>query len=443
MAMERRREVPASIMGPRVILLLCVLALLLIGLVMVYSTSSVKAINEGLTETHYIVRQLIYAGAGIFLALIVWRFVPPRVWSGPLLWGVWAFAILLLLATAATGSTEFGATRWLTIGSFSLQPSEFAKIAFVLMAARIVSNYVGGLIEFRAACAQGILFVITPAVLLVYKAQPDLGTTVIIFVGVYAVMWLAGISARILIGIAAVGVVFLLYAIFGTDYRSGRLVYLDPWNDGQDGYGSGYNIIRSYYAIAEGGLFGVGLGNSHEKYQYIFAPESDFIYAILSEELGMVGSLAVIALFTVFLVAGLRISAAAPDMLGALVAGGCVVMIVFQAFLNIGCVIGILPTTGKPLPFISHGGSSLLATMIMVGLILSVSRAEEQPSIYEQRRADLRIVRTAEDARGDRFARCGDDRFRVHLGGRFDDRLDACGGNQDYVRPRMSHAARR
>lgn len=380
-------------MGPRLVLLLSVLALVLLGLVMVYSTSSVNAIEGGLSVTYYIVRQLAFTLIGAFLAVLAWRVFPYYVWFGKPLWIAYVAACLLLLLTAAYGTANYGATRWLEIGPFSLQPSEFAKIVFLLMTARIVTQYVEGEIELRSALIQGVVLVLVVVVILVLKVQSDLGTTAIIMVGVFAVMWIGGISWKILLGVALAGLIGVIFLIAGTDYRADRMVYLDPWNDGQGGYGAGYNIIRSYYAIAEGGVLGVGLGNSHEKFQYLFASESDFIFAILCEELGMVGALIVIALFIAFLVAGLRISASAPDLFGKLVAGGCTTMIAFQAFLNIGCVIGVLPTTGKPLPFISSGGSSMMSVMIMVGLILGVSRAtEEAHDVYEDRRADFRLV---------------------------------------------------
>lgn len=394
---RQRGALSADIAGPRLVLGLSVFALVLIGLVMVYSTSSVNAIDEGLSSTYYIVRQLIYTLIGAGLAFVFWKLLPHRIWAGRAVWLIWGGAMLLLAATAVAGTENYGATRWLKLGPFSLQPSEFAKIAFILVASRILADYLDGLMEFRAAAVEGILFVLIPVVFLVLGFQSDLGTTAIILVGVYGLLWVGGVSWKALIGLAVAGVVFILFFIFGTDYRSDRLVYLNPWNDGENGYGTGYNIIRSYYAIAEGGLFGVGLGGSHEKYQYLFASESDFIFAILSEELGMAGALFVIGLFVAVLVAGLRVSATSGDTLGKLIAAGCTIMLVFQAFLNIGCVIGVLPTTGKPLPFISSGGSSMMSSMILVGLILSVSKAAEEPSVYERRRADLRLVRSVDE----------------------------------------------
>lgn len=394
---RQRGALSADIAGPRLVLGLSVFALVLMGLVMVYSTSSVNAIDEGLSSTYYIVRQLIYTLIGAGLAFVFWKLLPHRIWAGRAVWLIWGGAMLLLAATAVAGTENYGATRWLKLGPFSLQPSEFAKIAFILVASRILADYLDGLMEFRAAAVEGILFVLIPVVFLVLGFQSDLGTTAIILVGVYGLLWVGGVSWKALIGLAVAGVVFILFFIFGTDYRSDRLVYLNPWNDGENGYGTGYNIIRSYYAIAEGGLFGVGLGGSHEKYQYLFASESDFIFAILSEELGMAGALFVIGLFVAVLVAGLRVSATSGDTLGKLIAAGCTIMLVFQAFLNIGCVIGVLPTTGKPLPFISSGGSSMMSSMILVGLILSVSKAAEEPSVYERRRADLRLVRSVDE----------------------------------------------
>lgn len=394
---RKNTGVPADILGPRIILMLAVLALVLIGLVMVYSTSSVNAIEEGLSTTHYIVRQVAFTLIGLGLAVVLYKFIPYRWWGGKWVWIVWGVAVVLLILTALIGIEEYGAKRWLGVGSFTIQPSEFVKIAFVLMAARILYDARNETITSTAALAQAIVLIIVP-VMLLYLTQSDLGTTLIILIGVYAVMWLGEVPSKAMIALAVVGFLFALYAVFGTGYRSDRMVYLNPWDDGQGGYGTGYNIIRSYYALAEGGLFGVGLGNSHEKYQYLFASESDFIFAILGEELGMAGCLLVIGLFLTVLYAGLRIARSAPDDLGVMIAGGLVIMLVFQAFLNMGCVIGVLPTTGKPLPFVSHGGSSMMSSMIIVGLILSVSRAaEEEAAMYERRRDDLRVVRAVED----------------------------------------------
>lgn len=395
-----------SLQGPRVLLLLSVLALVLIGLVMVFSASMVKALENGAPAATFFRSQVIYALVGAVIALVLWKAVPYRVWIGPLVWVIWGIAVILILAVWLVGVDHYGAQRWLSIGGSEMQPSEFCKIAFLLVAVRLLVDYQSGAVDFRASMTRVVLFIILP-VGIMYRTQSDLGTTAICFVGILAVLWMGGVSRRAIAALLGVAVVAGLFAIFGTGYRADRMVFLDPWNDGEGGYGTGYNIIRAFYALSEGGLFGVGLGNSHEKFQYLFASESDFIFAVIGEELGLLGAMAVIALFFAVLFAGLAIAEGAPDEIGSMIAGGCTVMLVFQAFLNIACVIGVFPTTGKPLPFISSGGTSMLASFILVGLVLSVSKAPAEPSVYEQRRADLRLVKQErpDSGRGDASAR--------------------------------------
>lgn len=392
------REVPEHILGPRLILLLSVLALTLIGFVMIYSASSVTAIAEAAdvsqaNSVSYLLDQVKFSIIGIICALVLWKFLPYRLWTGPFLWIIWGVALVLLALTAIMGSAALGATRWLVLGPISLQPSEFAKIAFVLMAARILCDFRAGTLTVRGMFIQAGVLLLLP-ILFLYRTQSDLGTTLIIFVGILAVMWMGEVPLRAILIVLGVGIAFAIFATVFTGYRSDRMLFLNPWDDGMNGYDKGYQLIHSFYAFSEGGLFGVGLGNSREKFLYLPEAETDFIFAIIGEELGMVGALVVIGLFLALLYAGMRIARSAPDDFGTMVAGSCAVMIAFQAFLNIGCVIGVLPTTGKPLPFVSSGGSSLIATFIMVGLVLSVSQGTAtEPSIYERRRADLRIVR--------------------------------------------------
>ena len=383
---------PAEVFGPRILLLLSVLALTLIGLVMVYSASSIRAIDAGEWPASYLVRQVGFAVVGIVCCVAIWKLLPYHRWTGRLVWVVWGAAVSLLIVTAVIGTTELGAQRWVNIGPVSLQPSEFAKIALLLMAARILNDFRNGSLTLKALFVHILLLIVIPLVL-IYRTQSDLGTTLICFFGILAVMWLGEVRLSVIVGVLVAGALFALAASFLTGYRSNRLVFLNPWDDGQGGLDSGYQLIHSLYAFSEGGLFGVGLGNSREKFLYLPEPQTDFIFAIIGEELGMLGALLVIALFCCLLYAGMRIVRQAPDNFGMLLAGGCTLMIVFQAFLNMGCVIGLLPTTGKPLPFISYGGSSLIASFCMLGIILSVSQAEGAPDVYAQRRADLRVIR--------------------------------------------------
>jgi len=387
---------PADIMAPRILLLLSAFALLLIGVVMVYSASSIAGISEGGGPESYVVRQLIYAVIGIAGCLVIWRFIPYSLWTGWLVWVIWGIAIALLLSTALFGIVGLGAQRWLTIGNFSLQPSEFAKIAFLLMTARILFDFRNGDLSVRALFIQAFLLIVLP-LLFLYRTQSDLGTTVICFFGILAVMWLAEVRWKVILGTIALAALFAVFASLFTSYRSDRMIFLNPWDDGQGGLGAGWQLIHSFYAFAEGGLFGVGLGNSREKFLYLPEAETDFIFAIIGEELGMIGAGIVIILFLVFLYAGMRIAQKSPEGFGLLLAGGFTTMIAFQAFLNIGCVIGVLPTTGKPLPFVSSGGSALIASLFMLGIILSVSRGSNQKDVYRERRADLRVVREKTD----------------------------------------------
>ena len=377
MAIQRdKRGAPAHIMGPRIILLLSVLALMLIGFVMIYSTSAVITLAKAGTEVAVdpmaeTLNQIKFAVAGVILALIIWKFVPVSLWRSNAVWVIWAvaFALLVITAVAGVGDEEWGARRWLMIGSASLQASEFAKIALVLVAARLFTDFREGQYTVLVFFALVGLLVLAP-VLIILGPQSDLGTAMICVVG-----------------------------IFGSSYRRDRLmVFMNPWNDGEGGFGTGFQLIHSLYALSGGGLFGVGLGNSHEKYLYLTQADTDFIFAIIGEELGLVGAAVVIALFLLFLYAGTRIAQSSPDNFGTMVAGGCTIMIAFQAFLNIAMVIGWFPVVGKPLPFISSGGSSLVAMLIMVGIILSVSRGAEAPTIYDRRRADLRVVRATNGA---------------------------------------------
>ena len=395
-----RNAVPASIHGPRIGFLLCVLALVLIGFVMVYSAGSISNINNGVDALKSLTDQVMYAVFGALIAFAIYRFIPVSIWRTKWLWAALALLVVVILLTALAGVDNYGAKRWLRLGPVTIQVSEFAKIVFVLVSARIYTDFVSGEISGKR-CALGFTLLVLVPLALIYKTQSDLGTTMICIVAVLAVLWYGELPIGAIAIILVVIVVFGLIAMFGTGYRADRWSFLNPWDDGQGGYGSGYNIMHSYFAFSEGGIFGVGLGNGHEKYQYLFASDSDFVFAVIGEELGMVGCLAVIALFLGVLYTGTLIARSARDDFSMMIAGGLTIALVFQAFLNIACAIGVFPTTGKPLPVISSGGSSLLASRILVGLILSVSRDAASSDEFDRRRSSLRVVRREEDGAGD------------------------------------------
>ncbi|WP_276915846.1 FtsW/RodA/SpoVE family cell cycle protein [Parvibacter caecicola] len=392
--MASRSDNSAQLQGPRILMLVCVAGLTLMGLVMVYSTSSIDAVAGGRNMFRDVGMQALYAVIGIGMGLIVWKALPYRLWATNFVWVVWAISVVLLVLTAVVGVDVNGAQRWLKIGIVQIQPSEFAKIGLLLTSIYIYYMYDSGAFDPKATALAFIVGVLVPLMFLFFT-QSDLGTTAVLALAIVAVLWFGGVRASIVGGVLVALLVFAAFAILRSGYRSDRLVFLDPFNDGKDGLGNGYQMTRSYIAIVSGGLFGRGLGGSHEKFQYLFASDCDFIYSIIIEELGLVGGLVVLALVLGLLVSGLRIAESAPDGLGAMIAGSATIMLVGQAFLNMGSAIGALPTTGKPLPFVSSGGSSVMASFILVGLILSVSHGSRRASVYEQRRDSLRVVKSA------------------------------------------------
>lgn len=380
---------PRDIVVPRMMLILSVFALTILGIIMVFSSSSIEALDKEVAITSYMTSQLVYAIIAIVGCFFVAYLIPYYRWFGRMLDIFWIISLILLILTAAIGTATLGAQRWLVVGPIHFQPSEFAKPAFILCMARIMYQFRTENIKLDQLGIRLTLYVVAP-LLLLYIAQSDLGTTLICIVGLLAVAWLADVPARPFL--IAMGVIFVLglIAVFGVGYRSDRMIFLDPESDY---FGNGYQLARSFYAFGEGGVFGVGLGNSTEKYLYLPEIETDFIFAIVGEELGLIGTLFVVALFLVILYAGIQIARKAPDMFGGMVAGGCTAMLVFQAFLNICCVIGLAPTTGKPLPFLSSGGSALIGSYLLVGIILSVSLASTgDSSVYRVRREDFEVV---------------------------------------------------
>lgn len=385
------KKVSADILMPRLIFIISVIALILFGLVMVFSASNAEALNNNDSPYSYLIKQGLFCIVGLIGAFILWRIIPFSVWRSNITWIVFGVLFVFMLATLFAGRDALGARRWIYIGSMSFQPSEFAKISLVLLVAKLCSDFYAGKITGPRFAVTGLLSVLI-MIIFICVGQSDLGTTIICVIGVIAVLWIAH-APKILIGaIVAFVFLFALAAVGFSSYRSSRFAFLDPYNDGAGGYGAGYQIIRSYYALAEGGLAGLGLGNSFEKFQYLPEAETDFIFSIIGEELGLIGATFVLVLFLIFLISGLYISLNSKTRFGASVSGALVVMIVFQAVLNIACVVGFFPTTGKPLPFISSGGSSLMASLVMVGLILAASEDDSKPDLYERRRDQFKAV---------------------------------------------------
>lgn len=401
---------PARFAEPRIVFVAVALALTAFGLLMIFSSSSVTALtSEGndYNPAYYLQRQLIFAALGVVLAIVVASQDYHR-WSRTLLYPLWGGTVLLLLAilTPIAGQGAYGATRWIAIGPFTLQPSEFAKATIILTAATLAEDrfqegtLVGGAFMGRVAVLLGV-----PLVLVLL--QPDKGTVIICGATLVVMLLLAGEPIRHILGIVALGAVGILFLSLKDDYSRARiLTMLDPW---RDPYNEGYQLIQGFYAFGSGGLFGVGLGMSRQKYSYLPMAYNDFIFAVVGEELGLVGTLLVLAAFLVLLWMGFRIARLAPDLSGRLIAAGSSTLLVVQLLVNVCGVLGLMPLSGKPVPFISYGGSSIMGSLILVGLVVSVSRSSGLPhTVYDERRASLTLYDGTDRGRG----------LRVYTGGR-------------------------
>jgi len=349
---------------------LIVLALLGIGIVMVYSSSSVQALEDFGDSFHYLKRQAIWALLGI-VAMVLCSQINYRMlhrYSRPIL--LVGLALLALVLIPGAGMSSHGAQRWLGVGSLGVQPSELMKLAIIIYTAAYLADK--GEDIRRLVRGLGGLILALGAVFGLIMLQPDLGTAVAI-AGTVAVMIIAA-GARIghlfLLGSAGVPLVFWL--IFSEEYRRKRfLAFLDPQADPS---GSGYHIIQSLYALGSGGLFGAGLGQSRQKFFYLPAQHTDFIFAVIGEELGFCGAALVLGLFFLLAWRGYRVALRAPDAFACYLAVGVTAMVTLQAIINIGAITATLPITGIPLPFLSCGGSSLVFTLAGIGLLLNVSR---------------------------------------------------------------------
>lgn len=345
------------------------LSLVVLGVVMILSASSVASFARYGSAFLFFKKQLLWAVLGVIAFWFFSRLDYKRLKN----WGyaAYAAAFLMLLAVLVpgVGVVSGGSTRWLGIGDLSFQPSELAKLALVLLAADVLSRKnERTLAEFSHTAlpmlpALGILSVLV-------IMQPDLGTTLLLGSIGLGMLFVAGAPLRHLVPISLAGAGMAAVAALAEPYRRERvLAFLDPWKDPLD---SGYQPIQSLIALGSGGWFGVGLGASRQKWSYVPNAHTDFIYAILGEEMGILGTLVVLAMFGFIVYLGIRIARGAPDRYGTLVASGITVWIGTQALVNIGAVTSALPITGVPLPLVSFGGTSLLVTLAALGILVNI-----------------------------------------------------------------------
>ncbi len=354
--------------APDMLIFFAALLLLAIGIIMVFSASYYDTLAKD--PYYYLRKQLTWGFIGLVAMFIMVKIDYFR--FKPYINAAFIITFLLLIAVIipGVGFEVKGSQRWINLGFTNVQPSEIMKLCLVLFMAKSLSKTGKRLDRFFTDV--GPYLVILAAIGALVMLEPDLGTTMAIAVTAIVLLFAAGIKWSHIIFLGIAGIATVAGLIVQEPYRLNRIVgYLDPWAHASK---EGYQTINSLYALGSGGLFGMGLGNSRQKLDFLPEQHTDFIFAILGEELGFVGALLVILLFFLLAWRGYRTALRCPDLFGSFLAAGITTTIVFQAFINIGVVTGLLPVTGISLPFISYGGSSLLFSMIGVGILLNISR---------------------------------------------------------------------
>ncbi len=350
-------------------LFVATLALVCVSVVMVYSASAMMALDRFQQPYHYLTRQLMWAVTGMAVLSIVMRVDYRAYRNEQVIWtmvGVVGFMLLAVLFARPIN----GSRRWFGVGGFGIQPSELAKVAAILFTAYVLDRRMHRIDDVKYALLP-IAVVVGGLGLLIF-VEPDLGTAVAMFLVVAVMVLAAGLHYGYVAVAGVLAVALLAVAAMSADYRIKRIMsFLDPWADPN---GAGYQIIQSLIAVGSGGWFGRGLMGGMQKLFFLPEPHTDFIYAVIAEELGLVGATFVLACFCVIAWRGLRAAMAAPDRFGAFLAIGITTMVVAQAMINLSVVLGLVPTKGISLPLVSSGGSSLLVNLAAIGVLLNISQ---------------------------------------------------------------------
>ncbi|MFE8703628.1 stage V sporulation protein E [Cytobacillus sp. FJAT-54145] len=362
---------PTKKATPDFILMIVTFALLAVGLIMVYSASAVWAEYKFDGDSFFFAkRQMLFAVVGVIAMFFImnvdywtWRNLAKVII-------IICFVLLVLVLIPGIGNVRNGSRSWIGVGAFSIQPSEFMKLAMIAFLAKFLSENQKKITSFKKGLVPslGLVFLAFGMIML----QPDLGTGTVMVGTCVVMIFIAGARISHFVGLGLLGLAGFAVLVISAPYRIKRITsFLDPWSDPQD---SGFQIIQSLYAIGPGGLFGLGLGQSRQKFFYLPEPQTDFIFAILAEELGFIGGSFVLLLFALLLWRGIRIALGSPDLFGSFLAVGIVAMIAIQVMINVGVVTGLMPVTGITLPFLSYGGSSLTLMLIAIGVLLNISR---------------------------------------------------------------------
>ena len=350
-----------------------VIILMLFGLLMIYSSSSIWAKYKFGNSFHFCIYQGAFILIGIFLMYFLSKIHYSFYYKHATKLLVAALVLLILVLIPGIGIIRNGSRSWFGIGGFGIQPSEFAKLALIIF----TSKYLEKSNKFLKSYTKGV-FPILAILMLVFgliMLEPDFGTGMIIVVSIIALLFIAGVNIKFFLILGGVGIIGIIVLIMIAPYRMDRITsFLNPWSDP---LGTGFQIIQSLYAIGPGGLLGMGLFNSRQKHFYLPEPQTDFIFSIISEELGVLGVLIVVSLFAFLLYRSIKISLKCEDKFGKYLSFGLIFQIIVQTILNLSVVIGLIPVTGVTLPFLSYGGSSLLISSISIGIILSISHSPQ------------------------------------------------------------------
>ena len=351
--------------------LLFMATLLLVGVsvLMVYSASAVLAMERYQQPYWFLFKQATWAVVGVFGLAVMMRLDYRNYRQPVVIWSALGVAVVLLVAVLFSPPIN-GTRRWFALGGIGVQPSELAKLAVILFSAAILERRMDRINEIGYSLTPIAIVVALVAGLILL--EPDFGTALVLALIVGVMVFAAGLTYRYLLGTILVMVPLLYAAVISADYRRRRLlVFLDPWDDP---LGDGFQVIQSLIAVGTGGLTGRGLMGGVQKLFFLPEPHTDFIYAVIAEETGLLGATAVLLCFGVIAWRGFRVAVRAPDRFGAFMALGLTTMLTLQAFVNISVVLGLLPTKGIALPFVSAGGSSLLSSLVGMGILLNVSQ---------------------------------------------------------------------
>ncbi|HEU18991.1 MAG TPA: putative lipid II flippase FtsW [Deltaproteobacteria bacterium] len=352
-----------------IIIILVTLVLVIIGTVMIYSSSSIMATERFNDGYYFLKKQLVFVLLGLVIMIVMSK-IPYRHLRKVAYLGILVSLVLLcVVLIPGFGVKVGGATRWMRIGGFSFQVAEVVKVALVIFLAHFFTKKAEHIREFLKVFLVPLIITFTMVGLILL--QPDFGTSVVIMVVMLSMFFLAGCRIIYISGVLAAfmpaGIALIMYE----SYRLKRLLaFLDPW---QDPTNSGFQIIQSFISFGSGGTFGVGIGNSMQKLFYLPEPHTDFILSVIAEEGGFIAVTAVITLFIILVIRGFLVSLHSSDLFGTLLAGGLTVVIAVGVFINTACVMGLLPTKGLALPFLSYGGTSLIISMAIIGILLNIS----------------------------------------------------------------------